>query len=255
MIQSDSRQASAEELAEQYAFSKTGNKSKSKVDWDIEAAFLAGYKASEYTSSGIKDAETGETIPERVQFDEKAEAEAKIELESLRAENEALKEFKQQWDEKDGNSPGYNLEKAKLYGSQAADYRAKLQEAEKEIAKLKTCEQLLNEPVSQAAVEEMIKRLQSWHYHVSNRDQFKEMELQRELEAEGAKNTELSETIETIKQVNHSNMQMHFEVVSDLESKLKTASEALEKVKDVCGTSSLQWKIADEALKTIKGEK
>jgi hypothetical protein len=37
-------------------------------------------------------------------------------IEALEKEIEDLREFKKQWDEKDGNSPGYNLEKAKTYG-------------------------------------------------------------------------------------------------------------------------------------------
>ena len=37
-------------------------------------------------------------------------------IEALEKEIEELREFKKQWDEKDGNSPGYNLEKAKTYG-------------------------------------------------------------------------------------------------------------------------------------------
>lgn len=41
----------------------------------------------------------------------------------LRAEVERLTAFKQEWDEKDGNSPGYNLTKAKVYGNQALKYK------------------------------------------------------------------------------------------------------------------------------------
>lgn len=43
---------------------------------------------------------------------------------SLRAELERLQAFKDDWDKRDGNSPGYNLQKARTYGEQAAKYKA-----------------------------------------------------------------------------------------------------------------------------------
>jgi hypothetical protein len=40
--------------------------------------------------------------------------------EQLKKENEELRKFKEAWGLKDGNSPGYNLQKANNYGEQAA---------------------------------------------------------------------------------------------------------------------------------------
>jgi hypothetical protein len=45
------------------------------------------------------------------------------------AEWAGLAAFKAEWDAKDGNSPGYNLEKARCYGNQARDLRARSDKA------------------------------------------------------------------------------------------------------------------------------
>lgn len=44
---------------------------------------------------------------------------------------DSLCTHRQAWAEKDGNSPGYNLEKAKLYGKKAAEWKARAEAAEK----------------------------------------------------------------------------------------------------------------------------
>lgn len=45
------------------------------------------------------------------------------ERDALRAERDELCAFKDEWDSKDGNSPGYNLQKARTYGEQAFKYK------------------------------------------------------------------------------------------------------------------------------------
>lgn len=66
--------------------------------------------------------------------------ELQSQLAEAQAENLKLKEFKQQWDEKDGNSPGYNLQKAKTYGEQAAKFRIEHDALKAEIDKTyKSC--------------------------------------------------------------------------------------------------------------------
>ena len=64
------------------------------------------------------------------------------ELDEVKAENERLKAFKQQWDEKDGNSPGYNYEKAKLYGEQACQFRNERDRLQLQVEVLKSAANL-----------------------------------------------------------------------------------------------------------------
>jgi hypothetical protein len=52
-----------------------------------------------------------------------------------------------------------------------------------EVDRLKPGEELLNQPIAQTTIEEMKRRLISWGYHVSDRDQFKEMAVERENES------------------------------------------------------------------------
>ncbi len=51
------------------------------------------------------------------------------------SELERLQSFHAEWAEKDGNSPGYNLEKAKTYGRIAAGLRVELEEAKDSLGK------------------------------------------------------------------------------------------------------------------------
>lgn len=55
---------------------------------------------------------------------------------ALRAENEELQAFKKEWVNKDGNSPGYNLQKARNYGEKAREFKLKCDELEARCAKL-----------------------------------------------------------------------------------------------------------------------
>ena len=61
----------------------------------------------------------------------------KADYDALKAENEKLKGFKEQWDAKDGNSPGYNYDKAKLYGEQACQLRIERDKLQSQVEILK----------------------------------------------------------------------------------------------------------------------
>lgn len=50
----------------------------------------------------------------------------------LEAEVETLRDFKNAWDERDGNPPGYNLEKARSYGEMTARLSKRVAELERE---------------------------------------------------------------------------------------------------------------------------
>lgn len=75
------------------------------------------------------------------------------------------------------------LEKVKeVFLKQCYQYEERIKELEAENARLKSCAELLNEPLKEADRIEMIRRLESWGYWVSKRHQFKEMALEAEVE-------------------------------------------------------------------------
>lgn len=85
----------------------------------------------------------------------------------LEGELAELRIFKEQWDSKDGNSPGYNLEKARNYGRQAFEYKTKSEKLEARVRELEGYETGWKNQV------EFIKNIQA------ERDQLK-AELERD---------------------------------------------------------------------------
>lgn len=55
-----------DELAEKYSFSITGNKNKSKEDWNIEAAFNSGFDKGAEEMAKLKDEEWEKRVAELV---------------------------------------------------------------------------------------------------------------------------------------------------------------------------------------------
>ena len=66
-------------------------------------------------------------------------------LASLAVSVGKLKSFQSEWAEKDGNTPGYNLQKARNYGEQAARERKRVKELEAENLSLTTALQYAND--------------------------------------------------------------------------------------------------------------
>lgn len=133
--------------------------------------------------------------------------------------------------------------------------------ASEEITKLKSCADLLNEPVKEAELAEMIRRLRSWHYHVSERDQFKEMEIERERDALAARVKELESEREETNRVYRSLLEEKVSMQARI-SKLRAALEEIAKI-DTCVAPTPQWlrewrhdtkMSAKQALEADKGE-
>lgn len=119
--------------------------------------------------------------------------EAKKAFDNLQRENEQLKKILKEAHEISAKT----LYELKQLQSTHEQFKVGYEQLTAENARLKTCTELLNEPLLQADLDEMIRRLESWGYHVSNRDQFKEMELQRELDQLKAENATLKEDLTT----------------------------------------------------------
>ena len=58
-------------------------------------------------------------------------------VKALVIECQRSRDFEKEWASRDGNSPGYNIEKARNYGRQAYEYRLRAEAAENEVIRLR----------------------------------------------------------------------------------------------------------------------